>query len=156
MDSPQSSHLVQSGSIAQPRRRWDSISALPKLNFSKNANKRSTRSSESYPTRPTPTKLSIVTRKAFTGCSRLFTCRVYELNSTFSSLGRRDPPVFLILCLSPFCSKKYWEMMEAGRRDEIDPAWLAVYAVVSTFLSFLLAWSDPNLCLPSDARSQLG
>ena len=46
--------------------------------------------------------------------------------------------------------------MEAGRRDEIDPAWLAVYAVVSTFLSFLLTWSDPNLCLPSDARSQLG
>ncbi|GAA5910772.1 Zn(II)2Cys6 transcription factor [Sporobolomyces salmoneus] len=32
---------------------------------------------------------------------------------------------------------KYWEMTEAGRREEVDPAWLAIYTLV-----LALSWND--------------
>ncbi|GAA5839527.1 hypothetical protein JCM5353_002777 [Sporobolomyces roseus] len=39
--------------------------------------------------------------------------------------------------------KKYWEMVESGRRDDIDPGWLAVYAVM-----LALSWDDSAQILP--------
>ncbi|GAA6010723.1 hypothetical protein JCM11491_002915 [Sporobolomyces phaffii] len=39
--------------------------------------------------------------------------------------------------------QKYWEMTEAGRRDEVDPAWLAVYTLV-----LALSWNDSSHLSP--------
>ncbi|GAA5928234.1 Zn(II)2Cys6 transcription factor [Sporobolomyces koalae] len=39
--------------------------------------------------------------------------------------------------------KKFWEMTEAGRRDEVDPAWLAIYTLV-----LALSWNDTTFMEP--------